>query len=98
MEEIHMWENTEGWQGSMEGWVQWTERQKEYVQMKRCPENESFADRSAGASIRLMMRGGCLPVRGSERMAWKYDETKEHMLFECNRYGEERGRRRGVKK
>ena len=42
----------------------------------------------------------CLPVRGSERLAWKYDddccrcrqvETEEHVLFECKRYGEERG-------
>ena len=38
-------------------------------------------------------------------MAWKYDddccrygqvETEEHVLFECNRYGEERVRWRGV--
>ena len=45
-----------------------------------------------------MVRGGYLPVRGSERMAWKYDDdcygcgqvkTEEHVLFECNRYGEE---------
>ena len=27
-----------------------------------------------GARLRLMVRGGCLPVRGSERMAWKYDD------------------------
>ena len=48
-----------------------TEREKEYVKMKRCPRNESFADGSVGARVSLMMRGGCLPVRGSERMAWK---------------------------
>ena len=23
-----------------------------------------------------MVRGGCLPVRGSERMTWKYDDDK----------------------
>ena len=48
-----------------------------------------------------MVRGGCLPVSGSERMAWTYDddccghgqvETKEYVLFECNRYREERVR------
>ena len=39
-----------------------------------------------------MVRGGCLPVRGSDRMTWKYDydkfrcglvETEKHVLFEC---------------
>ena len=63
-------------------------RQKEYVKMKR---NESFADRSVGARVRLMLRGGCLPVKESGRMAWKYDddccgcgkvEKEEHALFE----------------
>ena len=52
-----------------------------------------------------MVRGGCLLVRGSERMAWKYEdnccgcgqvETEEHVLFDCNRYREERVRWRGV--
>ena len=43
-----------------------------YVQMKESPRNESFADGSVGARVRLMVRGGCLPVRGSERMTWKY--------------------------
>ena len=53
-----------------------------------------------------MVRGGCLPVRGSEMMAWNYDdedccgcgqfETEEHVLIKCNRYGEERVRWRGV--
>ena len=40
-----------------------------------------------------MMKKGCLPVRGSDRMTWKYDddkcrcglvETEKHVLFECN--------------
>ena len=48
-----------------------------------------------------MVRGGCLPVRGSERIAWKYDdcmcgygivETEMHVVFECTLYGEERER------
>ena len=43
-----------------------------------------------------MVRGGCLPVRGSDRMTWKYDddkcrcglvETEKHVLFECTLYG-----------
>ena len=69
-----------------------TEREKEYVKMKECPRNESFADGNVGAGVRLMVRGGCLPVRGSDRMTWKYDddkcrcglvETEKHVLFEC---------------
>ena len=50
-----------------------TEREKEYVQMKESPRNERFADGSVGAGVRLMVRRWCLPVRGNERMAWKYD-------------------------
>ena len=42
-----------------------TEREKEYVRMKESPRNESFADGSA--RVRLMVRGGCLPVRESDR-------------------------------
>ena len=81
------------------------EREKEYVRMKESPRNESFADGSVGARVRLMVRGGCLPVRGSERIKWKYDdcrcgcgrvETEMHMLFECTLYEEERERWRGA--
>ena len=52
-----------------------------------------------------MVRGGCLPVRGSDRMTWKNDddkcrcglvETEKHVLFKCTSYGEERGRWRGA--
>ena len=50
--------------------------QKGYVQMKECPRNESFADGNVGAGVRLMVRGGSLPVRGSDRMTWKYDDDK----------------------
>ena len=69
-----------------------TERDKEYVQMKECPRNEEFADGNVGVGVRLMVRGGCLPVRGSEIMTWKYVyekrrcglvETEKHVLFEC---------------
>ena len=47
-----------------EEWKNWfneIEREKEYVEIKRCPRNESFADGSVGARVRLMVRGGCLP-------------------------------------
>ena len=82
-----------------------TEREKEYVRMKQSPRNESFTDGSAGARVRLMVRRRCLPVRGSERMTWNYDdcrcgcglvETEMHVLFECTLYEEERERWRGA--
>ena len=81
-----------------------TEREKEYVQMKECPRNEGFTDGKVGARVKLMVRGGCLPVRGSDRMTWKYDDkcrcglvkTEKPVLFECTLYGEERGRWRGA--
>ena len=53
----------------------------------------------------LMVRGGFLLVRGSERMTWKYDdcrcvcglvETEMYVLFECTLYEEERERWRGA--
>ena len=54
-----------------------------------------------------MVMGGCFPVRGSERMTWKYDDDKSAgvdysrnreacVLFEYTLYGEERGRWRGA--
>ena len=45
--------------------------------------------------MRLMVRGRCLPVKGSIGMEWKYDddllvcgtsETEIHVLFECKCY------------
>ena len=40
-----------------------------------CPRNKSFADVMVGAGVRLMVRG-CLPMRGSDRMTWMYDDDK----------------------
>ena len=37
-------------------------------------KNEKYANDSVGARVRLMVRGGCLPVRGSKGMEWKYDD------------------------
>ena len=68
-------------------------------------QGRSFADGSVGARVRMMVMGLCLPVRGSEWMAWKYHDhccgcgqvtTEKHVLFESNRYREERVRWRGV--
>ena len=45
--------------------------------------------------MRLLVRGGCLPVRGSKGMEWKYDddlcvwgtkETEINVPFECKCY------------
>ena len=44
--------------------------------MKEWRTNESFADGNVGAGVRLMVSVGCLPVRGSDRMTWKYDDEK----------------------
>ena len=60
----------EGGRRALKDGVNDTEREKEYVRMKENQRNESFADRSFGAGVRLMVRGGCFSVRGSERMAW----------------------------
>ena len=69
------------------------------IMAETCNVNESFADGNVGAGVRLMVRGGCLPVRGSDRMTWKYDddkcqcglvETEKHVLFECTLYGEKK--------
>ena len=63
--------------------------------MKSQPKNEKYANGSVGVSVRLMVRGGCLPVRGSKGMEWKYDDdlcvcgtkkTEIHVLFECKCY------------
>ena len=76
-----------------------------YEWKKESPRNESFADGRVGAGVRLMVWGGCLPMRGSEMMAWKYDdcmcgcglvETEMHVQVECTLYGEERERWRGM--
>ena len=51
-----------------------SDRAQEYVSRKQCPMNEKCVDGSVGAMVRMMMRGRCLPLRGSTRMSWKYDD------------------------
>ena len=36
--------------------------------------NENYVDGTVGAMVRMLVRGGCLPVRGSTRMSWQYDD------------------------
>ena len=43
-------------------------QRQQYVHMKSQPKNEKYANGSVGARVRLMVRGGCLPVRGSNGM------------------------------
>ena len=57
--------------------------------MESQPTVEKYVNGSVGARVRLMVRGGCLPVRGSIK-EWKYDddrclcgriETEIHVCF-----------------
>ena len=56
--------------------------------MKSQPKNEKYANGSVGARVRLMVRGGCLPVRGSKGMEYDDDlcvcgtkETRDPCAF-----------------
>ena len=71
------------------------EREQQYVNMNSQPKYEKYANGSVGARLRLMVRGACLPVRGSKGMEWKYvddlcvwgtKETEIHVHFECKCY------------
>ena len=57
------------------------EREQQYVHMKSQLKNEKYTNGSV--RVRLMVRGGCLPVRGSKGMEWKYDDEK-HVFFCVN--------------
>ena len=53
---------------------------------------KKYVDGNVGAMVIMMVRGGCLPVRGNTRMSWKYDDEHcvcgevEHVLLDCNLY------------
>ena len=60
--------------------------------MKREPKNEKYTNGSLGARVRLMVMGGCLPVRGCTGMEWNHDDnlcvcwtnkTEMHVLLVC---------------
>ena len=38
------------------------------------PNELEFAHGRVGGRVRLMVMRECLPVKGSKRMAWKYDD------------------------
>ncbi|ELT92324.1 hypothetical protein CAPTEDRAFT_210787 [Capitella teleta] len=82
---------------SWEQQLQRNERTRRYAQEKGEMKLEQYADGQDGAGVRLMMRGGCLPVRMNECVRWKYgederrctcgeEETERHVLFECVLY------------
>ena len=90
------------------GWRWWmncfgiNEREQQYVHVKS--KKKKYANGSVGARVRLMVRGGCLLVRGSKEMEWKYDDdlyvcrnkaTYIHVLLECKCYN--LVRRRGMR-
>ena len=50
------------------------ERLQEYALKKQLPMTGKYVDGSVGEMVRIMVRGGCLPVRGNTRMSWKYDD------------------------
>ena len=39
---------------------------------------EKYIDESVGAMVKIMVRGGCLPLKGNTRMLWKCDH--EHCV------------------
>ena len=49
---------------------------QEYAFKKQLPVIEKYVDGSVGVMVRMMVRGGCLPVRGNTRMSWKYDDLE----------------------
>ena len=98
----NVWKKTFGARIQVYGRRRWRngvgihEREQQYVHMKSQPKYEKYANGSVGARVTLMVRGGCLPIRGSKGMEWKYDdalcvcgtkETEIHVLFECKCYG-----------
>ena len=41
--------------------------------MKVAPGYVKYADGTVGASVTMMVIGGCLPVRTNANMNWKYE-------------------------
>ena len=67
---------------------------REYVQKKVAPGYERYADGTVGASTRMMIRGGCLPVRTNDndtndRCICGEPETERHVLLDCTRSNRE---------
>ena len=70
-----------------------SEQLQEYPFKKQLPMIEKYVDGGVGAMVRMMVSGGCLPVRGNSGMSWKNDdehcvcgevESEEHIWLDCN--------------
>ena len=50
--------------------------------------NEKYVNGSVAVRVRMMVRGGCLPVSkyDDERCVCGYVESEEHVMFDCNLY------------
>ena len=92
---------------SVETWgmSKWRERMGnsnemlEYRSWKSKPGLEDYVNGGDGARVRMLLRGGYLPVRGNEKFTWRNRntmckcgevETTAHWLFVCRLYEEER--------
>ena len=70
----YWWRESRRMAGDSGGMV--SAKMREYVHMKSQPKKnrEKYANGSVGARVRLMVRGGCLPVSCSKGMEWNYDD------------------------
>ena len=71
------------------------DRAQEYPSKTQCPMNEKYVYGGVGATVRIMARGGCLPLRGSTRMSCGVCgdvEPEKHVLLDCNLYMDVRRR------
>ena len=50
---------------------------KEYVSRKIAHEVVKYADGAVGTRVRILCKGGCLPVRASDCMSWKHEWEEE---------------------
>ena len=71
----------------------------EYKNWKKIPAKEGYANSGAGAKVRMLLRGGYLPLRGNRKFQWRGAdekcvcgavETEDHFLFHCHQYNTER--------
>ena len=76
-----------------------SEEMVEYRCWKRKPAKEGYVNASVGAKVRMLLRGGYLPLRGNRKFQWRgadvkcicgEPETEDHFLFQCNQYATER--------
>ena len=83
------------------GQIKWREsmgnsiEMEEYRNWKSIPALEEYANGSEAARIRMLLRGGYLPLRGNEKFGWRNRntlcrcgevETVEHWIFQCDIY------------